>query len=82
MLYTPQKFINYGQLSSEDRENRGIDKFFAIQLQCTYKMAPHHILKRKKKTCLFKHDSKLCAPHITLIFHYKNSVYSSLIDKR
>lgn len=49
MLYTPQKFINYGQLSSEDRENRGINKFFAIQLQCTYKMAPHHILKRKKK---------------------------------
>lgn len=82
MLYTPQKFINYGQLSSEDRENRGINKFFAIQLQCTYKMAPHHILKRKKKPCLFKHDSKLCAPHITLIFHYKNSVYSSLIDKR
>lgn len=39
-------------------------------------------LKRKKKTCLFKHDSKLCAPHVTLIFHYKNSVNSSLIDNR
>lgn len=37
--------------------------------------------EKEKKTCLFKHDSKLCAPHITLIFHYKNSVYSSLIDK-
>lgn len=38
--------------------------------------------EKEIKTCLFKHDSKLCAPHITLIFHYKNSVYSSLIDKR
>lgn len=44
----------------------------------------HHIIlfEKEKKTCLFKHDSKLCAPHVTLIFHYKNSVNSSLIDNR
>lgn len=82
MLYTPQKFINYGQLSSEDRENRGINKFFAIQITMYLQNGTTSYFEKEKKTCLFKHDSKLCAPHITLIFHYKNSVYSSLIDKR
>lgn len=26
------------------------------------------LFEKKKKTCLFKHESKLCAPHITLYF--------------